>query len=367
MPYPTPPGPRLAYDLDGTVVLISQYDGALSMLDMAPAAVKALNSDRSSGVQTFRTVGATSVNDGVWQSNASSREAFTAYLFPVPTRLRGIYPAVVYQSLSSGPSRWAGSADVYTSTNTTNGLDGTWTLVATNLRAFSASPVTQVLPDTLSSNLGKFLDGTWYANINQTALLPVNNDAYRRLMAMDGVGITALAGTGTRYVRGLRINYHSTPTPPAPGVQEWGPFTVAQIATHIYGEVDSVDEDRLAMWRPDLDVEAPTDWFNWGDTPLSSSADKSFRIKNMSGDLTATDISLHTSASFVNGTAGFAAPSTMFVYSNDNRVTWHTDLTIAALSPGATSGTLWIRRTVPADAPLSNWSPRVIAEVDTWA
>lgn len=366
MAYPTPPGPRLAYDLDGTVVLISQYDGALSMLDVTPAAVKALNSDRTSGLMTFRNNGATSVQDGVWQSNASAREAFTAYLFPVPTRLYGIYPAIVFQSLASGSNRWSGCADIYTSEDTTNGLDGTWTLLAVGVRSFAETSAT--LPNGVDSNKGRFIDGSWYFNANQTAFLPINNDAYRRLMAVDNVGITALAGTGTRHVRGLRINYHSNTTIPPAGQQEWGPYTVALLATHIYGEADNGgDEDRLAMWRHDLDVEAPVDWFNWGDTPLSSSADKPFRIKNISGSLTATGIEVYTSASFVDGSTGYAAPSTMFVYSLDNKVSWYNSVTIASLSPGATSGTIWVRRTVPANAPLSNWSPRVIAEVDTWA
>ena len=51
----------------------------------------------------------------------------------------------------------------------------------------------------------------------------------------------------------------------------------------------------------------------------------------------------------------------------DNKVTWVNSLNIAALSPGSTTGIIWVRRTIPANAPLSNWAPRVYAEVETWS
>jgi len=350
--------------VDGTVVLISRFDGALTMMDVAPAAVWAMNSERTSGLLTVPDSTHTNINDMIWGAGVAapnSDQAFVVFIFPVPTRIDGIYPAVI-SSYYYTTSINNGSADIYTSTDTTNGIDGTWTLVATKLNSWATS-VNQSYPSNISTTAWRSVDGSY--NNNQY-IMPINNDSYRRSRAVDGVGWTALAGTGTRHVKGLRINYHVTNTPPAPGQAEWGAY-FAGLTTHIYGGPDNFgDEDRLAMWRPDLDVETPAGWFDYGDTPLSSSADKSFRIKNVSGSLTATSIVIRTSPSFTDSPTN-PHPSGMFLYSMDNKVTWSSSLTIAALSPGSTSGVLWVRRTIPANAPLSNWAPRILADVGTWA
>jgi hypothetical protein len=199
MPYPTPPGPRLAYDKDGTVVFISAYDGAVTMLDVTGEARWALNSERVSGLAAARTKA--TISTPIWYG-ATPNQAFVAFIFPIPTRIYGIYPALVHRNSFQ---LFQGAADVYGSTNTTNGLDGTWTLIASSLRSFKAPPYGAEISSTQSLDY-RALDGVVPSSPID---LPPNNDAYRRLMAVDGVGITSLAGAATRHLKGLRVNFYA--------------------------------------------------------------------------------------------------------------------------------------------------------------
>lgn len=135
-------------------------------------------------------------------------------------------------------------------------------------------------------------------------------------------------------------------------------------AFHIYGTPSSAaTTDRLALWHPTNDVKVPPTWFDWGNVPRSSSADRLFRIKNLSADLYAQDIDVYIDAL----TPGTPSVVSMHTLSEDNGVSFFTGLNLASLAPGEISPVLILRRVVPADALVSVWSARIAADVNLWS
>lgn len=134
-------------------------------------------------------------------------------------------------------------------------------------------------------------------------------------------------------------------------------------ALHIYGTPSSIaTKDRLAFWHPTSDVRLSPAYFDWGNVPRSSSADKSFRIKNLSTNLYAGDIDVYVESL----TAVIPGVDNMHTLSADGGVTFLTGQTLVGLNPGASSEVLTVRRTIPADAQVSVWSARIAADVNNW-
>lgn len=319
MPYPIQPGPRIAYDIDGSIGLIRFDDRVVH--DIHPIGLKALNCDRAPGMgfPAENYAGWSDVND----------ECFIALSFPAPMRVQGIWGNLLsYTSVLP-----ATNIQVEASPNSTNGVDGTWSTLC---------PLTYI-PAGPNAPAGVGNDGK---PINSLPSMVVN-DRYKR-------DIIAVSGPATRQVRMIRLKGRARAN---------YPFTGAAYL-HVYGTPDtSAVGKRLAFWQVSLDQVTDGSWFDWGDTPSGSSADKVFRVKNTSSDAAAHGIIIDA----VSGsTPTEPSPDGFLLFSLDGGSTWAPTVTIATLSPLAVSGTIRVRRTVPTNATLSNWGPRIIADAGSW-
>lgn len=215
-------------------------------------------------------------------------------------------------------------------------------------RGSSAVPSTPLYPMPLeySENTTNGLDGTWTSTSaiggpGSVGAPGVTIPDYRAL-------ITPLALSN---VRALRISS-------AQLSYDWHLRTL-----HIYGSIPTAGSpNRLAIWNPALDEPIGGAYFDWGDSPRSSSADRTFRVKNLSGSLTANNITV----SFDALTDGAPAVAGMHLVSDDGTTFAATEL-IASLAPGAISSVLTLRRVLPSNAPLGLWAPRIHAVADTWS
>lgn len=187
------------------------------------------------------------------------------------------------------------------------------------------------------------LDGQWLA-IWGPGPVPVQTvrPNYR-------TGIVSVARNG---IRGIRFSSVS-------GIGNG----VAYSAIHLYGSISTnQNPNRLAIWDPAGDFAARGAYFDWGNTPRGSSADRTFRVKNMSSSRTANAINLSLDA------ATDTVPSVpgQYLLSADG-TTFSGQITIGDLGPGGLSPVLTIRRVTPTDATLSVWAARLIAEASSWS
>lgn len=226
--------------------------------------------------------------------------AMLAVVFPIPMNLKSIFYASTTSAL------WT----VETSQDTTTGVDGTW------------------------SSHGSF-----------GALRDVKPQ-YRQASQL----ITLNPALGTDKARGVRLRAQTN-------------SLYVHKALHIYGDpATTATKDRLALWHPTLDEPVSPNHFDWGNVPRASSADKSFRIKNLSSALTALSPALYAEAL----TPGSPSVSGMHTFSSNGGATFLSSLTLPDIAPGATTSVLTVRRTVPTNAQVSVWSARIAADVTTW-
>lgn len=273
--YPDAPNNRFEVDMDGTVGALITSGGSITTLTTTQ--LQSLNDESDSS-----TVPSPGTN------------GFTAYIFP---ELRDI--SAVFFSHSTG------NATVLTSTNTTNGYDGTWT---TLLAAAARTSATQ--PN------------------------------YR-------TGIeTAVASS----IKGIRVLSSSTGAPRT---------------LHVYGNNSSLAADKLELWHPTLDqplYQTPAH-LDAGDLMRNSSVDLTFRIKNLSATLTANTVTVSAQA-----LTDAASPTMVSGITFDfNGSGFAATASVSSLTPGTVSALFTVRHTVPTNAVLGLWSQRVIASAASWS
>ena len=368
MPYSAPPGTRLAYDLDGTVGLITKNTGkSIEVVEIANTALAAMNDERMGAMSTLLTGSTIYVSTSLWLNPAWGGVSYYSgaaenfgifFLFPTPTQLQGIF---LYAVGSNGPDNYGGysvghwSMDVFTSTDTTNGLDGTWTQLIVRIDSLGVAALTAATSVFASPRVN--VDGSGDSARGGTYLSSAN-DNYRRNFNADGVGIVEVAGAATRHLKGIRFQ--------PGGRRVIGDSDTSNVLfkIHLYGQPDTdALTQRLDIWQVSSDLRASAGYLDWGDTPLGSTADKSFRVKNVSPTLTAHTITVDILPALATT---IPSPDSMMLLSLDGGATWTATVEIATLSPGAISGTILIRRTTPANAALSNWSPRLSVETLSW-
>lgn len=278
--YMDAPGHRLAYDRDGSVGIGISNTGLLTALTQTQ--LQQMNSEAESGMTP----------------PASSLQV--AIIFPSAIDLAAAFIAL---GSSVGVTVW-------TSKDSTTGLDGTWTQ-----RVASATYLKDVKPN--------------YRVATSVIYFPGGVDS------QDIIGIKIIGASSLPTVR----------------------------AFHVYGSpASSATPDRLQLWHPTTNARVDPDYFDWGDVPRSSSADRSFRVKNMSGTLTANDIEVYIEAL----TPGSPSVNGMHTLSTNGGSTFLTSATIDELSPGEISDVLILRRVIPTDAQVGVWSSRIGADVGSW-
>jgi hypothetical protein len=218
--YADVPGYKFSYDVDGTACIRINAD--TSTTTMTTAQLRSVNEESTTG----------SLPDG-------GSPTIWAFVFPELRDIVGIFLASPQVFGLYGCDYFA-----YYSTDTTNGVNGTWT-------AFTIPVV-----------------ATIYSNYN--TMIP----SYRN-------NIFTVALLGVKGIR-IRAQEHSQPSAMTP-----------ISAIHFYGGIHIGETRKLALWHPTLDAEVTAAYFDFGDASQGTTATKQFRVKNL-GSLTASSIDLAT-------------------------------------------------------------------------
>lgn len=276
--YPDVPGPKMAYDRDGSAVVV--HDGATAPTILGSGSLPGLNDEA----------------DLTGDYAIPSGDSYVVVIFPQLRNLLG-YGARFGD---------AGTFVLETSPDTTNGLDGAWTAQASGISNTAFNPA------------GAAHRTTW-------AALTVN-------------GIKAVRF----HVSGLATDRRIY------GIHLYGPYATGQTP------------DRLAF-TDTLGNLVGGAFFDWGDVPQGSSADKAFAVKNLSTTKTATN-TVVSIESLTDTTPSVAAEHLLSL----DGTTFTATVTVPTLAPGA-SQSLTVRRVTPSNAVLSTWDARIVAVPTTFA
>lgn len=284
--YPDAPNHRIPYDRDGSSAFYIDSSGTVSAL--SDSVLSNWNDENPSSGTTYQT--------------SSTWTIYWGVVFPEAMDLTDV--------AFNDPGGSDTAHDVIEfSTDTTNGLDGTWTSLGST--------------STLST-----------AN---------NKEGMRE-------NINAIAAAGAK---GIRIKIQKTS-----GAAQ---TLVALRTFHLYG-APAAAASRLRFWHPTLDEEVDGAYFDWGDTPRNAAGlQKTFRIKNPTA-LTANGVTLTTEAL----TDASPTNTSQHTFSDDG-TNFSASLNVGNLSPGATSGVLTVQRDVPSNAALSLWWVRIIVSASSFS
>lgn len=349
MPYSAPPGPRIAYDIDGTTVVMSRNNNSYTVSELPAASVQALNSERGRIVTVLRS-SYTSSADADWVGALNGVQSWFGFLFPVAMDLDGVFATITryasYRALASLPF------SVSVSRDTTNCIDGTWEYVGHNLWCVF-DPALSTFREDSAQYAGVFaalgaLSGTSRGNPNALKV----DDFHRRVFAEEGVGIRNVASSTSRGVKAVRVH-----------VIDSSVTYDTLVNIQLFGSPQSVGPSaRVDFWSVATDTALTADAFDWGNVPVGSSSTKTFRIKNLSGDKTA----VNTRVRAVKGLSDTTPESSSLLLFSLDGLTWASFVNIASLSPGAVSEIIYMRHTTPLSYPLGTFAPRVTADVGSW-
>lgn len=132
---------------------------------------------------------------------------------------------------------------------------------------------------------------------------------------------------------------------------------------HIYGDFDfTVNNDSLILWHPNLDQRVPPGYFDYGNVVRGSSEDLTFRVRNLSSNLIAQDVSVFLDA-LTQATPGVAEQHLL----SENAGLLFTSINnMGDLGPGVVSGMVTMRRNTSRTAELGLWAFRVRAIASNW-
>lgn len=288
--YADVPAYRFAYERDGTVANWRQH--GFGPTDLTPANLSAMNDEDitdSYGISLF----------------AGTTSWYLTFLFP---ELRDVTGYWMMASQAAGTGMFGTAVTIQGSTDTTNGVDGTW----------SGAIVPQV---------STLLVPNQRTEIDSVSFIGIKAIQFRW---------TTAGGTG---------------------------HAAFIYCTHLYGHIP-LDQsiDRLVFWHPTLDQELAPAYLDWGNVPRGSTEDRTFRVKNLSATLTANDVIVSPDAP-TDTTPSVAGQQ---VLSTDGS-TFTGSIAVGDLPPGGISDVCTIRRITPSNAALSLWTARLIADANTWS
>jgi hypothetical protein len=242
-----------------------------------------------------------SVNEGTDSYVLSSSGGQLVVIFPELRDLAGYF---MQNNDNTGRGASGGWNSIQVSTDTTNGLDGTWTTIATNVLIGQSN---------------------------------TTSPQYR-------TGITTTSQLGIKAIKG--------------NINTGGNLT----ALHLYGSITSgQNPNRLALWHPTLDQQLTGAYFDWGDAKQGTSATNTFRVKNLSTTLTANTITLSLSA------LTDTSPTTVSQHTlSADGTTFASTASAGTLAPGTISGVMYVRRSLSNSATLSLWALRISAVASSW-
>lgn len=222
--------------------------------------------------------------------------------FPEPRTINGVFLA------SAAGAGGTNSNTYYYSTDTTDGTDGTWT--------------TFTGPNWIDSS-GPFKP---YYRANLTAFGPLTNVR------------------GIRWRQGHANNFAS-----------WH----RAYCLHVYGSRPTTGVDRLAFWHPTSDQALTAAYLDFGDHAQGTSTTRQLRLKNISGSLSANDITIT-----VNDTDNEFNGNLQLSLDN---ATYMNSINIGNLGAGVISNVIYVRRTVLAAETATQRSARLLANAVSWS
>ena len=196
-----------------------------------------------------------------------------------------------------------------------------------------------------SSDTNDGTDGTWstfsatFSNFSQHDNI---TDAAKPFYRSD------IAPVSLSNVKGVRVRYND----PVYGA------TTRLAVFHIYGSRPTSGVNRLAFWHPSSDTALTAAYLDFGDIAQGTSVTRQFRIKNLSGSLTANTIT----ASFSDLTPEYSGNVQL---STDNS-TYSASINVGNLASGAISSVLYVRRTVPGGETTTQRQARLLASASSW-
>lgn len=120
--------------------------------------------------------------------------------------------------------------------------------------------------------------------------------------------------------------------------------------------------DVLAFWHPTKALALDEHWFDWGVVVPGSSADRQFRLRNLSRQYTAKAVAVTVTE--------LGAPARSVAaqhYLSTDGTTFAAALAVGDLLPGGVTGLLTLRRVVAADADEGDGDFQLYAHADDWA
>lgn len=284
------PAQRLAYDIDGTsVIRRAEASGAVSSLTLTQKQI--LNNESNADSIVYGVAG------------------HVIFVFPTSTKIYG------YLYDISGDNPGVLTLGVSYSTNTTNGVDGTWINLTTPTSVSSASPT--------------------YRNSITTLATPVDAKA----------------------LRFYSKNVYST-----------SDYNVNYKGIHIYGNPNTSLE--LDFWHPTLDQAITPAYFDFGDVSVGSSSTKIFRLKNFS-----TQAAKNVRVSIDVLTETSPTITSQHLLSTDN-TNWYSyvdlpetgGIAIDSVSnaPNNISSLIYLKRNTLSNAQVGLYTGRIVANVGIW-
>lgn len=281
--YPDVPSRRFGYDADGSVLTVRNLTTGTAIVEATPAQRAEFNDEDHTIVGSF-----------------ASGNAFhpVALIFPELREFDGLF---VFWAIPPGDR----VQEVEVSSDTTNGVDGTWT--------------TEIADYTDAASFGTTVP-----------------DTYR-------TKITSAAASNVRAVRVMT------------GADNFSPR-----ALHVYGDITPGETpDRLLFIDEATGLEF-TASRDYGDIPRGGSEDVTWRIKNNSASLTASTIQYTTEALYL-------ASGAWYTHTLPGGSTYQSSRQVASLAPATTSGLITTRRITPGDETLGLHAGRTYLNVGTWS
>lgn len=279
--YTDVPAARIPYDRDGSVGITIDNSNQTTVLTSGQ--LLAINDESNTNPLSLPAYGSLVI------------------VFSQPTDVKGVFFAF------SGAM--AVNLTTYTSTNTTNGIDGTWVVFRSSTSNSAVSP------------------------------------AYRSNIFSVGSAVNG--------VKAIKfVSSYST--------------TSSCHCVHVYGKVSDYSGDRLVFWHPTLDqpLDITPAYFDYGDVPQNSAAiERDFRLKNISTTLSANTITVSCEAPTDSSPTSYVSQTT-FRY--DGGV-YGATASLATLAPGQISSVFTAKLTVTSTATLSVWTQRYIAQAANWS
>lgn len=263
----------------------------------------------------------TDPSGGDYQLHGASSTAALYIQFPEPRTVLGYFYNI-------GSANNATHCLMETSTDSTDGINGTWTTAT-----YPVIGDSQYFYGPLTSGRWDFLDAVDGVGAPPTTPPPLGVWGYAGHALVTGVRFT----TTTSSAGGV-----------SPHVALYGPF--AANSTRLEFRMASADQ------RPGFVYN------NWGKVPQGSSGDKFYVLKNLATALIAGGITVFFD------TLSDTTPSVpgQYLVSVDGGVTFAATGTITTLPPGASSPLIIVRRNTPTDAVAGTWAVRLRATATTW-